>query len=202
MRAHTIAGTLLPLLTFAISLVGAYHAPPPAPAAAPVPTLHQHRIPRDFRDTCAWVNATVIDDLHLGGALDASLATSLDLCICLSFLPELLTADVELVTLGGLLGIDNLELELTAVVNNAPGGGQCTYPQNAQAVCNQNDVCAWDCEAPYTRDGDECVCAAPMTSCNGKCGLYPKGCGSSVPQKKKRGAHSQMHKRGSVARAH
>ncbi|OCH93170.1 hypothetical protein OBBRIDRAFT_790494 [Obba rivulosa] len=117
MRAMTTA--LLPFVLLlasfpALAARSAARAPAPEPAAAPI--LHQHRIAREFRDTCAWVNATVIDDVHLGGLLDTDLAVDLNLCICLSFLPELLTGDIQLITLGGLLGIDNLEVELTAVV--------------------------------------------------------------------------------------
>ena len=69
-----------------------------------------------------------------------------------------------------------------------PGHQTCTYPEHAHAACSAGSPCAVGCDdgySPYTPPGgalnSACHCPVPNTECNGKCGLFPQGCGSAVP---------------------
>ncbi|KAI0916165.1 hypothetical protein AcW1_009987 [Taiwanofungus camphoratus] len=153
-------------------------APGPQPGAI---TLRQYHSPRALVDTCAYIDANVINDLNLLGILGLGIDIDLDICICLSLLPLLLTADVQLEVLVNLLGIDKLTAFLTIAVNEAPDGKRCTYPPYSHPVCTKDDPCGFQCEPPYVKEDGQCVCPAPLTTCNGVCGSFPHGCGSATP---------------------
>ncbi|KAJ3757126.1 hypothetical protein EV360DRAFT_31038, partial [Lentinula raphanica] len=39
--------------------------------------------------------------------------------------------------------------------------------------CTTEDPCSCSCSPGYTKVGDECVCPAPNSVCNGVCGYFP-----------------------------
>ena len=72
-------------------------------------------------------------------------------------------------------------------MNNATNKQQCTYPPHAQAkpTCDKSDPCgSFECTDGFKKSGDQCVCEAPSTECNGHCGSFPNGCGSSTPKRR------------------
>ncbi|KAI0044193.1 hypothetical protein FA95DRAFT_1574630 [Auriscalpium vulgare] len=124
-------------------------------------------------DTCAYINQQL---------LESSFGTELTLgniCICLSGIADAVSSNASVyLVLGEFFG--DFTVRLAILVNNY--GDVCTYPPGATPVCSQSDPCGFQCPAPYVQQGSQCVCAAPYTSCNGVCDLFPNGCGSAVPQ--------------------
>ncbi|KZT02870.1 uncharacterized protein LAESUDRAFT_705569 [Laetiporus sulphureus 93-53] len=157
------------------------------PSVGPV-SLRQHHEPRAVVDVCANIDANVLSDLNLL-TVPLSALVGLDVCLCLSMLPLALTTDVQLETLVPLLGINNLTALLTAAIDGAPDSKHCTYPQHSKPLCSSSDPCGWECESPYVKEGDECVCQWPYTSCNGVCGSFTHGCGSSTPKARRLGTN-------------
>ncbi|EED80962.1 predicted protein, partial [Postia placenta Mad-698-R] len=49
----------------------------------------------------------------------------------------------------------------------------CTCPDNSEPHCTKDDPCGWHCKPPYVKKDGQCVCPAPYTECNGKCGSWP-----------------------------
>lgn len=90
--------------------------PPPSPAHV---VLHQHHAPRALLDVCAHIDLDVLENLHLDlFGLPWSALLDLDICLCLSLLPLVLTTDVQLEALVPLIGINNLTSILTAAVSS------------------------------------------------------------------------------------
>ncbi|KAI0295147.1 hypothetical protein B0F90DRAFT_1638371, partial [Multifurca ochricompacta] len=48
----------------------------------------------------------------------------------------------------------------------------CRYPDHSKPVCSPDNPCDFDCEPPYVKKGNHCVCAPPYTLCNGVCGTF------------------------------
>ncbi|KAH9950777.1 hypothetical protein B0H21DRAFT_776466 [Amylocystis lapponica] len=149
-----------------------------SPAAASF-ELHQHHVVREYHDTCAYIDADVLDNVSI---LGISLGLDVDICICISLLPLIISANVELEALVPLVGLNDLIAKLGVVVNDSPNGQHCTYPDHAYAICSQGNPCGFGCEPPYVVDDGQCVCPPPLSSCNGVCGSFPHGCGSSGPK--------------------
>jgi len=146
-------------------------------------SLHQYHAPRALLDVCANINLNVLENLHLDLlGLPLGALVDLDICLCLSLFPLILTTDVQLEALIPLLGIDKLTTLLTAAINGAPDARHCTYPTHSRPVCSKDDPCGWKCEPPFVKEGDHCACPAPKSLCNGKCADWPHGCGSAVPR--------------------
>ncbi|GBE84405.1 hypothetical protein SCP_0603840 [Sparassis crispa] len=158
---------------------------PPSNAIA----LRQYHARRGLSDTCAYVDLSVLSL----GILPVDL--NLDLCLCIGLLPSLVTLDATLEALVDLFGLDEIIAKLTVVINGCPNAQQCHYPDHSQAICTEGNPCGFQCEAPYVVEGDECVCPAPLTSCNGVCGSFPHGCGSAVPRALNARSDSRMQKR-------
>jgi hypothetical protein len=74
-------------------------------------------------------------------------------------------------------------------IRTAPGRQTCQYPPHASPVCDANNLCKFECNdgyQPFPSDNPtSCICSAPDTECNGQCGSFPNGCGSSVPARKR-----------------
>jgi len=99
-------------------------------------------------------------------------------CLCLSAFPLDLEAYVGLNVIVDLLGPDEVQTLLRALINTS--GHHCTYPPHSKPTCSSH--CEFTCDDGYTKVGDKCVCKSPNTECNGQCGYYPHGCSSSVPR--------------------
>ncbi|KAE9402564.1 hypothetical protein BT96DRAFT_1017519 [Gymnopus androsaceus JB14] len=95
-----------------------------------------------------------------------------------------LDANVEL----DILGLEAVvKAELNDIFKAQP---KCAkpLPANAHRTCN-SDPCYYDCNDSFTRIGDQCVCSAPKSVCNGVCGNFPHGCNghpSSLPRSLKK----------------
>ncbi|KAK0444221.1 uncharacterized protein EV420DRAFT_1007803 [Desarmillaria tabescens] len=148
-----------------------------------------HRQPRDLLDICLSLDADVLLKGDILSLLPLDIFTGLNLCLCLQDLDIFLDTNVAV----NLLGPDVkslLETRLRALINT--GGEHCdTLPAHSHRVCNNHNPCHWKCDSPYVQEGDQCVCPPPKTECNGKCGVFIRGCGSAVPRSHKR-RHAQI----------
>ncbi|THH28188.1 hypothetical protein EUX98_g6000 [Antrodiella citrinella] len=152
-----------------------------AAPASPV-DLRQYHERRDILDVCAFIDASVLPPL-----LEANI------CLCLSALPLALKADVGLAALVDVFGLEAATALLTKLILGSPDKKQCNVPEHGHllTVCSATNPCGFTCDPPYVADGDQCVCKAPYSSCNGKCGSYPQGCGSAAPYA---GARRAVHR--------
>ncbi|KAI0044189.1 hypothetical protein FA95DRAFT_297128 [Auriscalpium vulgare] len=132
--------------------------------ASSVRALRQHVAPRAQVDTCASIPLIPPAELPAGGGLQP-------MCLCLSGIPDAISSNPDLVQLVQYLGAAEATITLTSVVDYY--GDVCTYPPGTTPVCSQSDPCGFQCLAPYVQQGSQCVCAAPYTSCNGVCDLFP-----------------------------
>ncbi|TCD69575.1 hypothetical protein EIP91_006997 [Steccherinum ochraceum] len=147
----------------------------------------QAKIRRDVLDVCVGldVDLTLTDILQNGKPL---VAGHLDVCLCVSLIPEFVKSNSACQTASGLLGVAKVTAILEGLVNNHPDCQHCSFPEHGHSVCAPDWPCGFECSngyQPYTNPGDQhpssCKCPAPMTECNGQCGNYPNGCGSAVP---------------------
>ncbi|KAI0044188.1 hypothetical protein FA95DRAFT_1497509, partial [Auriscalpium vulgare] len=143
--------------------------------ASSVRALRQHVAPRAQVDTCAY-----LDSQTLHNQFPNVFEIPLGLCLCSSGIEEAVSTNINLMLYSAVLGTAVVTPGLTNLVND--NGDVCTYPPGATPVCSQPDPCGFQCPAPYVQQGSQCACAAPYTSCNGVCDLFPNGCGSAVPQ--------------------
>ncbi|KAI0044192.1 hypothetical protein FA95DRAFT_1681380 [Auriscalpium vulgare] len=135
--------------------------------------LRQHVAPRAQVDTCGYISFTTA--VYNPGP-------STPVCICLSDVPDAFYSNnIVLKSLRAKIGVLALTTLTTSLVKD--NGTMCTYPTGATPVCSQSDPCGFQCPAPLVQQASQCVCAAPYTSCNGVCGVFPNGCGMAVPQK-------------------
>ncbi|KAI0044187.1 hypothetical protein FA95DRAFT_297109 [Auriscalpium vulgare] len=140
-------------------------------SASSVRALRQHVAPRAQTDTCVYTYIPTVES-------DGTLGPNAPVCYCLSGIPDVISSSVELVAA---VGIPYLLDLLTELVHDF--GEACTYPPGVTPVCSETDPCGFQqCSAPYVEQDSQCVCAAPYTSCNGVCDVFPNGCGSAVPQ--------------------
>ncbi|KAF9475746.1 hypothetical protein BDN70DRAFT_935626 [Pholiota conissans] len=161
------------------------HRQSPPPNAL---TSRQHRVARDLLDICINANVDLAADLShlLGSVLDpTNAAANIQLCLCLKDLNLYLETNDDIQALVSLLGKDAVAALITALINTSPDSRQCTFPSHAHHTCNNSDPCHYECDANYVLEGDQCVCAPPNISCNGVCGSFPQGCGSSAPLKRR-----------------
>ncbi|EDR10188.1 uncharacterized protein LACBIDRAFT_318325 [Laccaria bicolor S238N-H82] len=147
-------------------------------------TLRQHREPRALLDLCINAEVDLLADIgdllgDLLGPLDIN--TNVKLCVCLKDLDLYLDTNVDIAALVDLLGKDQVAAIITALINSSPEARQCNLPPHSHRTCNSYDPCDFKCEKNYVRQGNNCVCAYPHTTCNGVCGTFPRGCGSAVP---------------------
>ncbi|KAG6837407.1 hypothetical protein H0H93_010025 [Arthromyces matolae] len=139
----------------------------------------QHHVHRDLIDLCLNVDASVLAPiLHL---IDP-LAAKIHLCLCLKDLDIFLDTDIG-VLLGKLLGGNDLLAKIKLLINTSPQSQQCTFPPHSHRLCVASKPCAYECDPPYVKQGDKCVCPPPMIECNGVCGNFDHGCSSAVPHK-------------------
>ncbi|GLB41032.1 hypothetical protein LshimejAT787_0902470 [Lyophyllum shimeji] len=143
----------------------------------------QHRPKRDLIDICISAEAGVLLSPLL--AILNPITAHANLCLCVHDLNVFLESDLG-VQLGGLLGGTNiLEAAATLLLNTSPESHNCHFPPHSHHVCKP-DPCAYECDKPYVPGpGKTCVCPPPLTECNGKCGTFPNGCGTSIPHNPK-----------------
>ncbi|KJA21789.1 hypothetical protein HYPSUDRAFT_202698 [Hypholoma sublateritium FD-334 SS-4] len=175
--------------------------------AAHVLTSRQHRIARDLLDVCINANVDLAANasqlLGLGSLLgDLNLGTNVQLCLCLKDLNVYLDTNDDVQALVGLLGKNAVSTIITALINTSPDARQCTFPSNAHHTCNNSDPCHYECDTNYVQNGNTCVCAPPNISCNGVCGGFPQGCGSSVPSLKRAESISTLSQAQSRCKPH
>ncbi|KAI0266387.1 hypothetical protein BC834DRAFT_126187 [Gloeopeniophorella convolvens] len=158
-------------------------------AASQGRTLRQHAEPRALLDICISLDADVFANVDPLG-IPASAFVGLDLCLCLSALPLAITTSLDLQTIAKVYGEDLLSSVLEALINTAPNRHHCQYPPHSHSICEHGNPCGFGCEPPYIPYGTQCICPPPYSLCNGICGLFPHGCGSSVPYRNRR---SEVH---------
>ncbi|EKM53240.1 uncharacterized protein PHACADRAFT_259454 [Phanerochaete carnosa HHB-10118-sp] len=151
------------------------------PAARNALTLRQHHERRALLDVCVYLDA----DIGLGGSLlgiPLSELVDLNICLCLSALPLDLSANAQLKVLGDKYGSALINAVLSLLINTGPNSQHCTYPDNCDPVCSSSEPCGFQCHPPYVKQGNQCVCAPPYVSCNGKCLPPGSTCGSAIPR--------------------
>ncbi|KAF8531711.1 hypothetical protein JB92DRAFT_2690761 [Gautieria morchelliformis] len=134
-----------------------------ASASISAKSLQQYH-QRSLVDVCANVDA---DLLTLG---------KLDLCICVSAIPNLLSTNPLLKIAVNLYGTGVVTNALKALINSAADHTECKYPPHAVPVCDSNP-CDFTCNDGFTpyppTYPTSCVCEPPYTVCNGVCGNFP-----------------------------
>jgi len=154
-----------------------------------VVAARQAQLKRDgLVDICAAVDLGVdlLNILPHGAPL---LSLDLNVCLCLSLLDDFCLFDsVGKQVSQTLGGSSNATQYLTNAVNKNANKKQCHYPDHCESVCDASDPCHWQCKDGYKYDNaknpTKCVCPAPMTECNGKCGSFPHGCSSQAASHK------------------
>ncbi|KII85425.1 hypothetical protein PLICRDRAFT_44725 [Plicaturopsis crispa FD-325 SS-3] len=170
------------LLASASSVYAAKH-----PKNALIQSRQAH-IRRDILDVCAAldVDLSLPDILKHGEPL---VTGHLDVCLCISVLPTFIQVDAAAQAAVALLGEGPVTATLEALINEHPSSSKCVYPPHAHALCSTSSPCSFNCTDGYTpfpaSKPTQCVCAAPYTECNGKCGSFPQGCGSQAASKKR-----------------
>ncbi|KZT02867.1 uncharacterized protein LAESUDRAFT_393558 [Laetiporus sulphureus 93-53] len=180
--------TFIPLLAAGSSLAAATRSSLTRGAAASRRDIIQSRqmhIQRDLLDVCASLDV----DLEILGIVYGHL----DICLCVSLIPDFIEVDVVAQAAVDVLGLAVVEASIQALIEGADSHAQCQYPPHAEPVCEVGWVCGFKCEdgfTPYTPPGSdhptECVCDLPSTVCNGICGSFPNGCGSQSASRRKR----------------
>ncbi|EPQ51225.1 hypothetical protein GLOTRDRAFT_22182, partial [Gloeophyllum trabeum ATCC 11539] len=120
------------------------------------------------------------------------IAGHLDLCLCVSLLPDFVKENPVAKTAALLLNETRVTDIVEDLIHKQSSKKQCKYPVHAKGICSTSDVCRFECQDGYTAftpsgssSPTSCTCAAPNTECNGKCGLFPNGCGSQAAHKKR-----------------
>ncbi|CAL1710874.1 unnamed protein product [Somion occarium] len=143
-----------------------------------------------FVDTCASLDVdlvlpTIIRDGH---ALSVG---RLDVSLCVSIVAEFVRINKIAQLAVMLLGEKEVIEIITTTIKKTGTYVTCTIPDHAHSTCKHEDLCAFECIdgfQPYTNPGDDkpsdCICSAPLSECNGKCGNFPNGCGSAAPQRR------------------
>ncbi|KAG6860318.1 hypothetical protein C0995_012714 [Termitomyces sp. Mi166 len=134
----------------------------------------QYHVRRDLIDLCLNVDASAVAPIL---QLINPLAANIRLCLCVKDLDIFLNSDIG-VLLGGLLGSpDGLLTKLKLL---------CNFPTHSHRLCVAGNPCAYECDPPYVKEGDKCICKQPLTECNGVCAYHPHGCSSAAPRKQLR----------------
>ncbi|KAJ3540954.1 hypothetical protein NM688_g6153 [Phlebia brevispora] len=141
---------------------------------------------RTTSDECANVNAalSVTSILHIPIEVGW-----IDLCFCLSDVPDLLKTNPVAIEAVILAGANAVTSALEDLVKSAKDHKTCSSPEHADLVCSPSDPCSFKCKdgfVPYPPyNPTECVCQQPNKVCNGVCGFFPgHSCPSSVPKKR------------------
>jgi len=138
-------------------------------------------------DVCGEVDA----ELKVPNLLDPRESITIGIiheCLCISTIPQYITANV--LTLGAIIiaGKAAVIAELTNMVNTCVGRTQCQYPLHSVPSCQSGSPCFFSCTDGYSgypagAYPTQCVCAYPYTECNGKCGTF-RGCPSAYYAKR------------------
>ncbi|KIP11691.1 hypothetical protein PHLGIDRAFT_99111 [Phlebiopsis gigantea 11061_1 CR5-6] len=137
---------------------------------------------RASSDVCADVDAALIVKF-LGTDVDVG---PLNICLCLSGIPALLTSNIIVKTAVGLVGGSVVSAALTSMVNSAADHQTCLYPDNADPICDKGTPCGFNCKngfEPSPLPPKDCVCLSPKKVCNGICGAFG-ACPSSGSKKR------------------
>jgi hypothetical protein len=101
---------------------------------------------RDTTDVCAPIDSDVQITPN-GQNVDAG---HLDLCLCLSDVPDFLTSNSVAKSVVGQLGSTDAQDYFTKLIQDQQGKQQCQYPPNAVPSCSVQSPCAFTCEDGYT----------------------------------------------------
>jgi len=176
----TLLTFTLPVFPFFSSQVSAIHPQVLSrrehPSSSLILSSRQHRVHRSILDLCINVNVNLLPNAshHSPASGPLNLGSSIQLCLCLKDLNIFLDTNVGIQALIGILGKDTVSALVTALINTSPDASKCSIPPHARQTCNSHDPCHYECDPPYVRVGDKCVCAPPYTSCNGDCKIFPK----------------------------
>ncbi|KAJ6632538.1 hypothetical protein B0H10DRAFT_2159670 [Mycena sp. CBHHK59/15] len=118
-------------------------------------------------------------------------------CLCISTLPQYITANRLALGAIALVGKATVLSELTDMVNNCRGRQECHYPLHSVPSCKNGSPCYFTCKDGYTAYPwaypTQCICSYPHTECNGKCGKF-HGCPSGHYAKRDLRSSQQCHK--------
>ncbi|KAJ6491581.1 hypothetical protein DFH09DRAFT_369792 [Mycena vulgaris] len=109
-------------------------------------------------------------------------------CLCISTIPQYILGNALTIGAIALAGKAEVIAQLTTMVNECGGRTQCHYPLHSVPLCKSGSPCFFTCKDGYSAYPSgayptQCVCAAPYTECNGKCGTY-HGCPSTYLAKR------------------
>lgn len=156
-------------------------------------TSRQAHLKRGLVDVCVALDLDIeLLDILPGGV--PLIEGHIDLCLCLSVLPDFVkTNDVAQKVVQRLGSESSAHDYFAELINKQPNKEQCHYPDHCESVCDVKNPCGWQCKDGYVPDDDnkpsKCICPAPLSECNGHCGYFPRGCSSqAVSSKKKRTA--------------
>ncbi|EMD36280.1 hypothetical protein CERSUDRAFT_115230, partial [Gelatoporia subvermispora B] len=188
MRFSTAA---LPLLLATSSLAASIPGLIRTAARRDAIRARQAHIQRDLVDVCAGLDVDLtLDLIKIDGK--PLVAGHLDVCLCISLLPDFIKVDVVAQAAVALVGETQVLAILEGLINGDSGKQECHYPAHASPVCSFDTPCGFSCGdgfTPYTPPGasspTDCVCEPPYTVCNGQCGNFPHGCGSSTPKRRR-----------------
>ncbi|CAL1694226.1 unnamed protein product [Somion occarium] len=139
---------------------------------------------RTTSDVCAEVSA----GLTIPGLLGLPPITIgiLNICLCLSGIPDLLHTNALVIALVDIVGVVQATAQITDMVNKASKGSKCTFPDHSFSVCSASDHCGFQCKDGFTpspaKKPTDCVCLPPKVVCNGVCGVF-KACPSGHPKR-------------------
>ncbi|KAJ7901594.1 hypothetical protein B0H13DRAFT_764760 [Mycena leptocephala] len=133
----SLAGVLVPL----VHAHGSFHTSPSRSLAR-----LQHHESRALIDVCVTIPSLVLDVASLIGA-------NLKLCLCIKDL------DIYLKTHADVTLQNNAIAEANAAINADGRRKTCgKLPAHAHRACTTADPCAFECDTPYIRQGDQCKC--------------------------------------------
>ncbi|RDB26728.1 Protein priA [Hypsizygus marmoreus] len=144
----------------------------------------QYRIRRDTTDTCVSITGQQFAEAL--GIPDPESYADLTVCTCQGDYSTWLTTDPNGIELADRLGETEAASYLAELFDTGGGGATvCTLPTSADRVCSVGDPCAFACQPNYTEQDGACVCLDPFIECNGVCDVFPGGCSSATPRKKR-----------------
>ncbi|KDQ53840.1 hypothetical protein JAAARDRAFT_136302 [Jaapia argillacea MUCL 33604] len=178
----SIAPTIVSLVTLCLSSLDLL----PGAHALPRGGLRHYRPVRrtsgSLLDICAYIDGDVIGSLSILG-INLNALVDLQICLCLSALPLALESNIQIQSLVQTYGASVVSDILVDLIHSSPSSQQCPHPPpNAKALCSSGNVCDFQCNSPYVRQGQTCGCAPPNIMCNGVCAPSSRGCGSAVPR--------------------
>ncbi|KAI0348169.1 hypothetical protein BDW22DRAFT_61052 [Trametopsis cervina] len=146
---------------------------------------------RGTSDTCAQLNGLLEVPEPFAGVIPVG---SLNICLCLSDIPEVLTTNGVAIAAVAVSGRDATVTALTNMVHNAANHKFCPFPDNAEPSCSSSNLCGFGCKNGFIPFPPlipiECICPLPKKVCNGVCGDF-KVCPSGKPKKRELDAQEQ-----------